>query len=199
MSVLVAQSAPNFTAEAVLPDRSFANVSLSDYRGKYVLLFFWPLDFTFVCPTEIIAFSEAFKEFEKLNTQLLGCSIDSVYTHLAWSETPRSRGGLGGMAFPLLSDLRKTISADYGVLLAEQGVALRGLFVIDKKGTVQHELVNNLQLGRSVPEALRAIRELQFTEKYGEVCPANWQEGESGIKTDPTESRAYFEKTYGPK
>lgn len=197
MSVLVSRPAPNFKTTAVMPDKTFAEISLDDYRGKYVILFFWPLDFTFVCPTEIIAFSEAAGEFEKLGAQILGCSVDSPYTHLAWLETPRTSGGLGGVRFPLLSDLLKTISADYGVLLPEQGVALRGLFVIDREGIVQHELVNNLSLGRNVAEALRTLKELQFTEKYGEVCPANWDEGKPGIKTDSDGSRAFFESAYG--
>ena len=197
MSVLVSRSAPNFKTTAVMPDKTFAEISLEDYRGKYVVLFFWPLDFTFVCPTEIIAFSEAAGEFEKLGAQILGCSVDSPYTHLAWLETPRTSGGLGGVRFPLLSDLLKSISADYGVLLPEQGVALRGLFVIDREGIVQHELVNNLSLGRNVAEALRTLKELQFTEKYGEVCPANWDEGKPGIKTDGDGSRAFFESAYG--
>ena len=197
MSVLVARLAPSFRTTAVLPDHSFAEISLEDYRDKYVVLFFWPLDFTFVCPTEIIAFSEAAEQFEQLGAQILGCSVDSPYTHLAWIETPRTRGGLGEVRFPLLSDLRKTISADYGVLLPEEGVALRGLFLIDRAGIVQHELVNNLPLGRNIAEALRVLKKLQFTEKHGEVCPANWDEGKPGFKTDAQESRAFFEKTYG--
>lgn len=199
MSVLVARPAPLFSATAVMPDCSFAEISLEKYRGRYIVLFFYPLDFTFVCPTEIIAFSDAAADFQKLETQLFACSVDSPYTHLAWREKPRVEGGLGEIAFPLLSDITKRISADYGVLLPEQGVALRGLFLIDPEGIVQHELANNLPLGRSVAETLRMVKELQFTEKYGEVCPANWQEGACGMKGDPTGSRDFFEKTYGPR
>jgi len=195
MSVLVQQKAPDFTAEAVMPDGSFKKVSLADYRGKYVVLFFYPLDFTFVCPTEIIAFSEAAGKFEALGVQLLGCSIDSHYTHLAWRNTPRSQGGLGQIKYPLIADLDKKIAEAYDVLLPA-GIALRGLFLIDKEGTVQHQLVNNLPLGRSVDEALRLVQALQFFEKNGEVCPANWQEGGATMKPDPKGSQAYFTKQY---
>ena len=195
MSVLVTKQAPEFKATAVLPDGSFKEVSLSDFRGKYVVLFFYPLDFTFVCPTEIIAFSDHAKQFEAAGVQLLGCSIDSHFTHLAWRNTPRNKGGLGDIRYPLVSDLTKTISTNYGVL-AEGGVALRGLFLIDKAGVVRHQLVNDLPLGRSVDEALRMVEALQFFEQNGEVCPANWHPGSSGMKADPNGSQAYFQKTY---
>lgn len=193
MSVLVAQEAPDFKAQAVMPDGSFQEVSLSQYRGKYVVLFFYPLDFTFVCPTEIIAFSDAAGEFEKLGVQLLGCSVDSHFTHLAWRETPRNAGGLGQIQYPLVADLDKSIARAYDVLLPG-GMALRGLFLIDRAGTVQHQVVNNLPLGRSVDEALRMVKALQFFEQHGEVCPANWQEGKPGMKPDPKGSKEYFSK-----
>ena len=195
MSVLVQKAAPDFKATALLPDGSFKDISLADYKGKYVLLFFYPLDFTFVCPTEIIAFSEAIAEFDALGVQVLGCSVDSHFSHLAWNATPRNKGGLGGIKYPLISDLSKKISAAYDVLL-EAGIALRGLFLIDKQGVVRHQLVNDLPLGRSVDEALRLVKALQFFEKNGEVCPANWKEGTLTIKPNPKESQAFFSKQY---
>lgn len=194
MSVLVLKPAPDFTTQALMPDGMIRDVSLADYLGKkYVLLFFYPLDFTFVCPTEIIAFSDAAAEFEKWNVQLLACSIDSPYTHLAWSNTPRKEGGLGGVRYPLLSDLKRTIAEAYGVL-SDDGTALRGIFLIDKKGVVMHQTVNAPPLGRNVDEELRTVKALLFFEKNGEVCPANWAEGKEGI--DTSHSREFFEKTY---
>ena len=195
MSVLVTQEAPDFKAQAVMPDGQFKEVSLGDYRGKYVLLFFWPLDFTFVCPTEIIAFSDRADEFEALDTQILGVSIDSHFTHLAWTNTARDQGGIGKTAYPLIADLNKQISRDYDVLL-DAGVALRGLFLIDKEGMVRHQVVNDLPLGRSVGEALRMVQALQHFEKHGEVCPANWQEGSRTIKPGVDESKAFFSAEY---
>lgn len=195
MSVLVTKEAPAFKAEAVMPDGSFKEVSLSDYRGKYVVLFFYPLDFTFVCPTEIIAFSEAAAQFEALGVQLLGCSVDSKFSHLAWVNTPRKQGGLGGIKYPLIADLNKEIVKNYDVLLPG-GVALRGLFLIDKAGVVRHQVVNDLPLGRSVDEALRMVKALQYVEKNGEVCPANWKEGAATIKPDPKGSQTFFAKQY---
>ncbi len=195
MSVLVGKEAPDFKAEAVMPDGSFQEVSLSDYRGKYVVLFFYPLDFTFVCPTEIIAFSEAIEEFEKLGVQVLGCSIDSAFTHLAWRNTPRNRGGLGDIQYPLVADLDKKIAQAYDVLLPA-GIALRGLFLIDKQGHVRHQVVNDLPLGRNVQEALRMVKALQFHESNGEVCPANWDEGKASMKPDPVGSQEYFSKEF---
>lgn len=195
MSVLVAQQAPDFSAQAVMPDGQFKQVSLSDYDGKYVLLFFWPLDFTFVCPTEIIAFSDREKEFAELDVQILGVSIDSHFTHLAWTQTPRSKGGIGPTAFPLIADLNKQICRDYDVLL-DGGVALRGLFLIDREGIVRHQVVNDLPLGRSVDEALRMVKALQFFVKNGEVCPANWQEGSRTINPDVEKSKEFFSAEY---
>lgn len=195
MSVLVTKPAPNFTAQALLPDGTFKTVSLSDYKGKYVVLFFYPLDFTFVCPTEIIAFSEAEAQFKALGVQLLGCSVDSHFTHLAWVNTPRAQGGLGKISYPLIADLDKKVAEAYDVLLPA-GIALRGSFLIDKEGIVRHQVVNDLPLGRNVEETLRMIKALQFFEKNGEVCPANWSEGKPGMKADPKGSQEYFSKQY---
>jgi peroxiredoxin (alkyl hydroperoxide reductase subunit C) len=168
---------------------------LSDYQGRYVLLFFWPLDFTFVCPTEIIAFSDRAAEFEVLNVQILGVSVDSHFTHLAWTKSPRNQGGIGKVAYPLVADLTRQISRDYDVLL-EGGVALRGLFLIDCNQVVRHQVVNDLPLGRSVDEALRMVKALQFVEKHGEVCPADWQEGKQTIKPGVESSKEFFSKQY---
>jgi len=188
----VCKPAPDFTATAVV-DGQFKEVSLSDYRGKYVVLFFYPLDFTFVCPTEIIAFSDRIKDFEERNVQVLGASIDSQFSHLAWIRQPRKEGGLGQMNFPLIADITKQISADYGVLLEEAGVALRGLFLIDQDGIGRHMLVNDLPLGRSTDEVLRMIDALHYFEENGEVCPANWHKGDKSMVPDPDKSREYFE------
>ena len=193
MANLVSITAPDFQADAVMPDGSFKSIKLSDYRGKYVILFFYPLDFTFVCPTEIIAFSAKMDDFKKRNTQILGVSIDSKFSHLAWRNTDRKKGGLGDIQYPLIGDVTKQISNDYDVL-ADFGVAFRGLFLIDKEGKIQHQLINNLPLGRNIDEALRMVEALQFHEKNGEVCPANWQEGSDGMKPDPDGSIPYFKK-----
>jgi len=195
MSILVQQPAPDFKAQAVMPDGSFKEVSLADYKGKYVLLFFYPLDFTFVCPTEIIAFSDRAADFEKLDVRILGASIDSQFTHLAWRNTPRNQGGLGDIQFPLVADLSKDIARAYDVLLPD-GIALRGLFLIDKEGMVRHQVVNDLPLGRSVDEALRMVQALQYFEKNGEVCPANWHEGARTIKPTPDASKDFFGAEY---
>lgn len=181
MSTLVTQEAPDFTAQAVMGDNTFEEVQLSSYRGKYVLLFFYPLDFTFVCPSEIIAFDEALDKFRAKNAEVIGVSVDSHFTHLAWKNTPRDQGGIGDINYPLVADLDKNISREYGILSGES-VALRGLFLIDKEGVVRHELVNDLGLGRSVDEAIRMLDALQFSEEHGEVCPANWHEGDEAMK-----------------
>lgn len=191
MACLVQQLAPEFKAQAVMPDGAFKEVSLADYKGKYVLLFFYPLDFTFVCPTEIIAFSDAVKQFEALNTQVLSVSVDSHYSHFAWRNVPRDQGGLGQIEYPMLADLNKKIADDYGVLLPG-GIALRGLFLIDKGGVVRHVVINDLPLGRSVDEALRMIEALQYFENHGEVCPANWKKGGLTIKPNIKDSKEYF-------
>ena len=181
MTVLVTREAPDFKAQAVMANGSFEELSLSSYKGKYVLLFFYPLDFTFVCPSEILAFDKAREEFAKRNCELIGVSVDSHFTHLAWKNTPVQSGGIGNIGFPLVADLDKSISEDYGVLLPD-GISLRGLFLVDKEGIVRHQLINDLPLGRSVEEAIRILDALQFTEKYGEVCPANWKPGEEAMK-----------------
>lgn len=185
MSTLVTKEAPDFTAQAVMADNSFAELTLSSHRGKYVILFFYPLDFTFVCPSEIIAFDAALAKFEAKDAVVIGVSVDSHFTHLAWKNTPRDQGGIGPIKYPLVADLNKSISRDYGVLIEsgdDAGVALRGLFLIDKEGIVRHALVNDLPLGRSVDEALRILDALRFHEEHGEVCPANWREGEAAMK-----------------
>jgi alkyl hydroperoxide reductase subunit AhpC len=195
MPAFVQKEAPNFTAQAVV-NGEFKSVRLSDYRGKYVYLFFYPLDFTFVCPTEIIAFSDRVAEFEKRNVQVIGCSIDSHFTHKAWIDTPRAKGGLGELKYPLVADLTKSIAADYGVLL-EGGIALRGSFIIDKGGVLRHVTINDLPLGRSVDEALRVVDALQHFEKHGEVCPADWKPGAATINT--AKASDYFEKANARK
>jgi peroxiredoxin 2/4 len=181
MSVLVNKIAPEFKAQAVMADGSFKEIKLSDYRGKYVVLFFWPLDFTFVCPSEIIAHENRRKAFEDKGVQLIGVSIDSQFTHFAWRETPVSKGGIGRVGFPIVADVQHEIVRAYGVEHAD-GVAFRASFLIDKNGMVQHQTVNNLPLGRNVDEMLRLVDALQFTEAHGEVCPAGWQKGQSGMK-----------------
>ena len=195
MSVLVAKEAPDFKAQAVMPDGQFKEVSLSDYRGKYVVLFFYPLDFTFVCPTEIISFSDREGDFAAEDVQILGVSIDSHFSHLAWTNTARDEGGIGKISYPLVADLNKQIARDYDVLL-DGGVALRGLFLIDKEGVVRHQVVNDLPLGRSVDEALRMVKALKYFEANGEVCPANWQEGARTIKPTVDDSKEFFNAEY---
>lgn len=191
---MVTKEAPAFTATAVMPDNSFKeDFSLADFRGKYVILFFYPLDFTFVCPSEILAFNNAVKEFEENNCQLIGVSVDSQFSHYAWKNTPVKEGGIGQIQYPLVADLDKSISRNYGVLL-DSGVALRGLFLIDKEGIVRHQVVNDLPLGRSVNEALRLLHALQFTEEHGEVCPANWQKGEEAMQPTAEGVAAYLTK-----
>ena len=177
---LVTREAPDFAAQAVMPDNSFEELTLSSYRGKYVVLFFYPLDFTFVCPSEIIAFDKALSKFEAKNAQLIGVSVDSHFTHLAWKNTPVDQGGIGQIKYPLVADLSKKICEEYGVLFGGE-VALRGLFLIDKEGIIRHALVNDLPLGRNVDEALRVLDALQYTEEHGEVCPANWRKGEDAM------------------
>ncbi len=180
MESLVTKEAPDFTAQAVFGNGSMGDLTLSAYRGKFVVLFFYPLDFTFVCPSEIIAFDKALEEFEKRNTQVIGVSVDSQYTHFAWRETPREQGGIGEIGYPLVADLNKQIARSYGVL-HDGSVALRGLFLIDTHGVVRHALVNDLPLGRSVNEAIRTLDALQFVEEHGDVCPANWEQGEEAM------------------
>jgi peroxiredoxin (alkyl hydroperoxide reductase subunit C) len=181
MNSHVTKPAPGFSAVAVMGDNSFnENFKLSDYRGKYVVLFFYPLDFTFVCPTEIIAFDKALEKFQAKNCEIIGVSIDSQFTHWAWKNTPVNEGGIGHIRYPLVADLDKKISRQYGVLLPE-GIALRGTFLIDKEGIIRHATVNDLPLGRNIDETLRMVESLQFHEEHGEVCPANWKDGEEAM------------------
>jgi peroxiredoxin (alkyl hydroperoxide reductase subunit C) len=179
----VGKSAPDFTAPAVMGDNEIQqNFNLREnIKGKYALLFFYPLDFTFVCPTEILAFEHRLEEFKARNCQVIGVSVDSHYTHLAWKNTPVEKGGLGPVRFPLVADLTKSISRDYDVLTGDS-VALRGAFLIDQQGVVRHQVVNDLSLGRNIDEELRMIDALQFFEKNGEVCPAGWSKGKAGMK-----------------
>ncbi|HHB76676.1 MAG TPA: peroxiredoxin [Desulfobulbus sp.] len=181
MSTLVTKQAPDFTATAVMPDNSMKeDFKLSDYRGKYVILFFYPLDFTFVCPSEIIAFDKNLDKFKQRNCEVIGASIDSQFSHWAWRNTPVNEGGIGNIGYPLVADLDKKISRQYGVLL-DMGVALRGTFLIDKEGVVRHAVINDLPLGRSIDEALRMVDALKFHEEHGDVCPANWHQGEDAM------------------
>lgn len=178
---LVTQQAPDFTAEAVMPDNTFGNIVLSNLKGKYVMLLFYPLDFTFVCPSEILAFNKQVATFKAKNCEVIGISVDSKFTHLAWKNTAIENGGIGNIQFPLVQDLNREIAKSYGILL-NNSVALRGLFLIDPTGTIRHCIINDLPLGRSVVEALRMLDAVQFADTHGEVCPANWQEGEEAMK-----------------
>ena len=183
MAVLVGKEAPDFTAEAVVNGNEFKEITLSDYKGKkYVALFFYPLDFTFVCPTELHAFQDKLGEFEALNTEVVGVSVDSKFSHFAWLNTPKAKGGIEGVKYPVVSDLSKEITKAYDVEVDGAGIAYRGFFLIDQNGVVQHQVVNNLPLGRNVDEAIRMIEALQFFEKNGEVCPANWNKGDKAMK-----------------
>lgn len=182
MSILVAKRAPEFSAPAVMPNGEIVErFSLADLRGKYVVLFFWPLDFTFVCPTEIIAHDRRFSQFKERNVEVVGISIDSQFTHFAWRNTPVKEGGIGLVQFPIVADITHEITRAYGIE-HPGGVALRASFLIDKNGIVQHQVVNNLPLGRNVDEMLRMVDALQFTEEHGEVCPAGWMKGDEGMK-----------------
>lgn len=194
MSTLVTKTAPDFTAETVFGDNTIKPFTLSSLRGKYTVLFFYPLDFTFVCPSEIIAFDKKLSEFHARNAEVVGISVDSHFSHFAWKQLPPNKGGIGQIRFPLVSDLNKQIARDYGVLLNES-IALRGLFIIDKDGIVQHALVNNLPLGRNVDEAIRILDALQFTEAHGEVCPANWNKGDEAMKPSQEGVASYLAKT----
>lgn len=195
MSVLVAKPAPDFTATAVMPDNSFnENFKLSSFEGKsYVVLFFYPLDFTFVCPSELIAFDHRLAKFKEKNVQVIGCSVDSHFSHLAWKNTPVEKGGIGNVQYPLVADITKNIARDYDVLVND-AVALRGSFLIDKEGIVRHQVVNDLPLGRNIDEMLRMVDALQFTEQHGEVCPAGWQEGKKGMKATTEGVAEYLAK-----
>jgi len=193
MVARVQHPAPAFKGTAVV-DGSFEEISLDDYKGKWLILGFIPMAWTFVCPTEIIAFSDSAKQFEERGAQVVFASVDSEYSLLSWASTARKDGGLGSVQIPLFSDKNHKLSKDYGVLLEDEGVALRGLFIIDPSGTVRQITINDLPVGRSVDETLRLVDAFQFTEKYGEVCPANWNAGGDTIKADPKASKEYFSK-----
>ncbi|KAL1923665.1 uncharacterized protein VTP21DRAFT_8645 [Calcarisporiella thermophila] len=193
MCAQVQKPAPFFKGTAVV-DGEFKTISLDDFKGKYLVLFFYPLDFTFVCPTEIVAFSDSIEEFKKRDVNVVACSVDSEFSHLAWINTPRKEGGLGEMKIPILSDITKKVSRDYGVLIEDAGVSLRGLFIIDPNGIVRQITINDLPVGRNVQEILRLIDAFKFTDEHGEVCPANWNAGSATMKANPKDSKEYFAK-----
>lgn len=195
MSVLVGKKAPDFEATAVVGSEFKENYRLSDSNGSYRLLFFYPLDFTFVCPTELHAFQEKLKDFKKLNCEVIGCSVDSHFSHHAWLQMDRNKGGINGVNYPIVADINKTIARDYDVLIENDGVALRGAFLIDKEGIVRHQTVNDLPLGRNVDEFLRLLEALQFSEEHGEVCPANWNKGSKAMKPNHDSLSEYMEST----
>jgi peroxiredoxin (alkyl hydroperoxide reductase subunit C) len=180
MAAFVSQPAPDFTADAYF-NGGFEKLSLSKYKGKKLVLFFYPLDFTFVCPTEITAFTDSLGEFKKRNTEVVGVSVDSNFTHQAWANTPREEGGIKGINYPLIGDVSKDVARNYGVLM-EGGIALRGLFIIDKNGVLKHSTINDLNLGRNIDEVLRLLDAIDFSEEHGEVCPANWKKGDKAMK-----------------
>ena len=191
-NVLVGKKAPHFSAKAVANGQIVDNFSLENFKDKYVLFFFYPLDFTFVCPTELHAFEEKLEEFEKRGAAVVGCSVDSVFSHFAWLNTPKSKGGIEGVSYPLVSDINKTIARDYQVLIEDEGIAFRGLFLMDKEGVIRHQLINDLPLGRSVDEAIRMLDALIFHEINGEVCPANWKAGAKAMTPDQEGLATYF-------
>ncbi len=191
--MLVTKEAPDFTADAVYADMSIAPFTLSKLRGQYVVLFFYPLDFTFVCPSEIIAFDRRLDEFKKRNCEVVSISIDSQFSHFAWKSTAPKLGGIGNVRFPMVADLTKEIARSYDVLVND-AIAVRGLFLIDKAGIIQHATINNLSIGRNVDEVIRVLDALQFTEKYGDVCPANWHPGEEAMKPSAAGTAEYLAK-----
>jgi len=196
----VQKAAPHFEATAYFKGQ-FKKTTLNDFKGKYLTLFFYPLDFTFVCPTEIIEFSEKASAFEKLNCGLLGCSVDSQYSHQEWVNKPREQGGLGGLNYPLLADMTKKISHDYGVLIENAGISLRGTFIIDGHGVLRHSSINDLPVGRNVDEVVRLVEAFQYTDKHGEVCPASWKSGAPTMKPDHAENitKDYWKKVHAKK
>lgn len=193
MTAFVSAKAPDFSAQAYV-NGEFRKVSLADYKGKKVVLFFYPLDFTFVCPTEILAFTDRLEEFKKRNTEVVGVSVDSQFTHSAWAQVDRSEGGIKGVNYPLLADLSKSIARDYGVLLEDAGIALRGLFIINKDGVLKHSTINHLDLGRNIDEVLRVIDAIDYSEQHGEVCPANWKKGDKAMKPSASGLKEYMRK-----
>lgn len=193
MAVLVGKTAPDFNATAVKGKEIIEGFRLSDYKGRYIVLFFYPLDFTFVCPTELHAFNEKLQDFKARNVEVIAVSVDSHYSHLAWLDTPKSKGGISGIQYPIVSDIKKEISGAYDVLVGDAGIAYRGLFLIDRNFVVRHQVVNDLPLGRSVDEALRMVDALQFFEEKGEVCPANWRKGEKSMVPNMNGLQDYFD------
>ncbi|MEM7175637.1 MAG: peroxiredoxin [Chlamydiota bacterium] len=191
-SLLVGKKAPAFKAKAACNGKIISDFSLDLFCGKQIILFFYPLDFTFVCPTEIQAFQDNLQEFESRDTQVVGCSVDSAFCHLAWMNTPRNQGGIDGVTYPLVADLNKEIARAYHVLKEDEGIAFRGLFLIDKEGIIRHQLVNDLALGRSVDEAIRLVDAWIFHKEHGEVCPANWRKGEKSMKPTKEGLVGYF-------
>ena len=191
MPATVQGTAPAFSTTALMPDKTFKTVSLSDYKGRYVVLFFYPLDFTFVCPTEITQFSDRVEEFKALGCDVVGCSIDSQFSHLAWTEKGRKQGGLGEMKIPLLADVNHAVCKAYGVECGD-GIALRGLFVIDPKQKVRHITINDLPVGRNVDEVLRTVSAFKHTDEHGDVMPCNWTPGKKTMQADPVKSQEYF-------
>jgi len=195
MSSLIGKPAPGFTAPAVLSDNTIQpDFNLASLKGKYVVLFFYPLDFTFVCPTEILEFNRKLAAFKELGAEVVGVSVDSQFSHLAWKNTPVEKGGIGNVQYPLVSDMTKQISRDFGVLFEDAGVAFRGTFLIDKEGVVKHAVVNDLGLGRNIDEALRMVTALRHLETHGEVCPANWNEGDDAMTPSPKGVAEYLSK-----
>jgi alkyl hydroperoxide reductase subunit AhpC len=190
MAAFVTHPAPEFSADAY-DNGDFRKVSLSDYKGKKVVLFFYPLDFTFVCPTEITAFADSMEEFKKRNTAVIGVSVDSKFSHRAWANTPRAEGGIQGVNFPLVADLTKSIARDYGVLLEGPGISLRGLFIINKDGVLKSVTINHNDLGRNVDEVLRLLDAIDYSETHGEVCPANWKSGTKAMKPNADSLKEY--------
>jgi peroxiredoxin (alkyl hydroperoxide reductase subunit C) len=191
-SLLIGKTAPNFNVKAVVSGKIVTDFSLSNFLGQYVVFFFYPLDFTFVCPTELHAFQSKLDSFEQRNTQVIGCSVDSANSHAAWLSTSKNKGGIEGVTYPLVSDLTKTISKDFHVLKEDEGIAYRGLFILDKEGIVRHQLINDLPLGRSVEEVLRTLDALIHYENHGEVCPANWTVGAKTMKPTQEGLENYF-------
>ncbi|XP_063989900.1 peroxiredoxin-2 [Diachasmimorpha longicaudata] len=190
---VIGKPAPHWEATAVI-NGEFKEIKLTDYKGKYLVFFFYPLDFTFVCPTEIQAFSDRIDEFRTLNTEVIAASVDSQFTHLAWMNTPRKEGGLDKIKIPLLSDLTHKISKDYGVYLEDLGHTLRALFIIDGKGNLRQITMNDLPVGRSVDETLRLVQAFQYTDEHGEVCPAGWKPGQDTIIPNPVDKKKFFSK-----
>ncbi|MDR2539341.1 MAG: peroxiredoxin [Chlamydiales bacterium] len=190
--LLIGKKAPSFRAKAVQGKKIMDEFSLDVFLGQYVVLFFYPLDFTFVCPTELHAFQEALPQFKQRNAQVIGCSVDSGFSHLSWLSIPKAKGGIEGVEYPIISDLNKKIASDYGVLHEEEGIAYRGLFLIDRQGIIRHLLINDFPIGRSVEESLRILDALIYFEAHGEVCPANWSVGKKAMQPDMMGLVNYF-------